>query len=293
MARLTSASYIKITLIVLLAVVVCAAFGLGTCSYSPLPVSYQGTVLTQVGNADVDAGTVKNIEINWAAGTVDIKTAAQGSTITLAESAPGSISRGQEMRWQVIGDTLAIDYGTWGTGAWGFNIGSCSAIGDKHLEVTIPQNLARTLGSLEINGASGDYRVNGIACDSFNTSLASGSLNAAGMTVNSLNLKSASGTMTFQGQVSKSVSLDTASGDIEVTCEKVVPNTVDASMASGKVTVWIPENDGFTASVTKLSGAFNSDFTMQQNGDTYLYKNGGTRISVSILSGAFSLRKVS
>jgi len=281
MARLTSASYVKIALIVLLALVICAAAGINSCTVWPIGI--QGSRLTEIGNAKVDATKVKNIEINWAAGSVDIKVHTQSDEIILVETATGTIARAQAMRWQVVGDTLRIDYGITNT---------CSYPGTKHLEIAIPEKYARGLGRLDINGASGRYIITDIGCSTLKVSLASGSLNATGMETKELLLEAASGNVNFDGEISNRLTLDTASGRMEIVCRNTCPNSIDANMASGTITIKIPENDGFTATVSKVSGSFNSDFSMQQQGRTYTYKSGGSTIKVDIVSGTFNLRKI-
>lgn len=285
MARLTASSYVKITLIILLGFLILAIASFGTCSFSPW--GFRGSTLSQIGNAEVHASAVKEIEIDWAAGSVDIKTHTDGDNIILTESGTGAIAKAQSMRWQLVGNTLRIDYGTWG---WG----SCMAYrGTKHLEVSIPRSLAQDLRSLDIDGASGNYSIDGIGCKSLKVSLASGSLNARDMTIGDLRLETASGGASVEGEISDGVKIDTASGNIDVVCRKVCPRSVDADMASGTVTVSIPENKGFTAVIDKVSGSFRSDFPTQQDGNAYVYKNGEAAIKVNIVSGQFILKKTS
>ncbi|MCL2889183.1 MAG: DUF4097 domain-containing protein [Eggerthellaceae bacterium] len=280
MARLTAASYVKISLIVLLALVICSAAALNSCT--GWFINFPGTGLSEIGNAKVDANKVRNIDINWAAGSVDIKLHTQSDEILLIESATGSLTRAQAMRWQLIGDTLRIDYGTWS---------SCSYPGTKHLEILIPEKYAGSLGRLDINGASGRYSITDIGCSTLKISLASGSLNATGMAVNDLRLEVASGNSFFDGVVANNLLLDTASGRMEIVCRSNCPKTIDANMASGTITLSIPEKDGFTASISQVSGRFNSDFSMQQQGHNYVYNGGGATIKANIVSGTFNLRK--
>ena len=156
MTRLTRSSYVKIALIVALALLLFAVAGAGSmrgCS--------QGIYLgggTEMGNASVDAKSVRNLSVSWAAGSVDISVVDDGAgdVIELVETAPTGLTKAQQMRWSVSGGTLKVDYGSW----W-----SCFALGQKRLEVRIPERYAQSLGAVTVDGASGYYRVAGIGCD--------------------------------------------------------------------------------------------------------------------------------
>ena len=77
MTRLTRSSYVKIALIVALALLLFAVAGAGSmrgCS--------QGIYLgggTEMGNASVDAKSERNLSVSWAAGSVDISVVDDGA----------------------------------------------------------------------------------------------------------------------------------------------------------------------------------------------------------------------
>lgn len=280
MARLTGASYAKITVAILLVAVLFAIAGLGMgCSSWQLRLGGD----TMIGNATVAASDVKNIEIDWAAGSVQMHVVESDSDeIELIETGNG-ITKGREMRWKVSGDTLFVDYGGWF---------SCFSWGSKSLEVRVPQKYASALGTVSIDGASGYYNVTGIGCSKLDVDLASGELEANDVSAGELNIDVASGKAYANGIVSDTLKVHAASGRIEVVCNDVCPRTVDADMASGTIAVSIPDNDGFTAYVDKASGSFESQFETIQRGDgTYVHKNGGATIDVDMASGKFILSR--
>jgi DUF4097 and DUF4098 domain-containing protein YvlB len=283
MAHLTTASYVKIALISALAVLLCTiAIGFSTCS--SFLWNSRDLGLFQLGSAEIEASEVKSIEISWASGSVDITTHAGDNTIKLTESTSGTTRGLPEMRWRLSGNTLVIDYGSVG-------FYSCSFYGDKHLEVSIPQSMAKGFSSLGIDGASGKYTLQGLTCDDLKVSLASGSLKATDMTIEDLTLAIASGNVSVEGQIENRIEVDVASGDARIVCEKRCPKALVADIMSGKVSIWIPENDGFSLTLDKLSGSFYSDFDLKQNGGTSVYKDGQASFRVSIASGQFNLRK--
>lgn len=280
MARLTTQSYVKIGLIVLLAVAVFIAVGVGGCAswrFDQAP----GASWAQ-GGASVDASGIKNIAINWAAGSVDVSVG-EGDRIQVAETSQGAISKGRSLRWTVDGNTLKVDYGS------GM---SCLGLSSKHLEVTLPRSLAGAMGSLDVEGATGVYRVEGITCDALQAHLASGKLDAHDVNAAQLSLEAASGMIDVQGDFADSVSIHVASGEANVTCAKACPKSISAEMATGKVTLAIPDNTGFSVKLDKLVGSFNSDFPLAQQGDNRSrYGNGAASFNFDIATGSLTLRK--
>lgn len=280
MARLKTQSYVKIILITLLGILILSTALFGNCS-GGLAV-LRNAPFTQTGSAEIDASQVENIEISWAAGSVDVTTHA-GDDILLVESSTGNMSKAQMMRWDVSGKTLHVDYGTWL---------SCSMVGVKRLEVFIPQKLAAGMGELAVDGASGSYAIEGITCEKLQINLASGSAKTKGVQVNDSALFDiASGKVEFSGVIAGKLVTNAVSGTIDVACNKVAPKVVEVDLVSGTTRLSIPENDGFTAEIDKVSGRFESDFETQQQGDTYVHKDGSTSIRASMVSGKFILNK--
>ena len=284
MAQLTARSYVKITLIVALALLITGVGSFGSCvvqDWKALSWSH----LSQVGDAQLDASRVNNIDIDWATGSVDISVHS-GNDIILTEYAAQGLSRAQQMRWGIAGDTLKIDYGSgWG---WG-----CSSAGTKKLEVSVPQELAQRLKNLDIDAASGDYTVQGITCNTFRVDLASGNLDASGIKVGALDFNCASGMMTIEGEISESASMGAASGEAVLTCTGNPPRSINADIVSGSVTVFLPENLGFSAQIDKVSGSFISEFETRNNNGLYTYKDGSIKIQARMVSGDLILKKSS
>lgn len=277
MTKLTGASYAKIALIIVFGALILGSIGFGGCS----TVWNHGIVGgSNMGSASVDAASVNNLNIGWAAGTVDVNVVGEGDTIELIETSTGAMTKAQEMRWAVNGDTLTIDYGQWF---------SCLSLGRKSLEVRIPQNYAQKLGTVDIDGASGRYNISGLGCESLKLKLASGEVDARNLTANDLRIDVASGQLDVEGRFADGVNVRTASGQTRVVCEDVCPSTVDVDIASGFVSVAVPESSGFTAKVDKASGSFNSAFPLTQNGDVYTAGNGNANVNVRLASGEFRI----
>ena len=199
MTKLTTASYVKITLIIVLGLLILGSIGFGGCS----AMRFGMLGGTEMGSANVDAASVKNLSVKWASGAVNIDVVDEGDVIELVETAPRGMTKAQQMRWSVNGDTLSIDYGTWF---------SCFALGRKDLQVRIPKSCAQNLGAVEIDGASGDYDVNGLGCETLKLKLASGDVDGQHLQADELRVDVASGQLDVEGRFADRVDVRTASG---------------------------------------------------------------------------------
>ena len=195
MTKLTTASYVKITLIIALGLLILGSIGFGGCS--AMRFGMRGG--TEMGSANVDAASVKNLSVKWASGAVNIDVVDEGDAIELVETAPRGMTKAQQMRWSVNGDTLSIDYGTWF---------SCFALGRKDLQVRIPKSYAQNLGAVEIDGASGDYDVNGLGCETLKLKLASGDVDGQHLQADELRVDVASGQLDVEGRFADRVGPD-------------------------------------------------------------------------------------
>ena len=72
-------------------------------------------------------------------------------------------------------------------------------------------------------------------------------------------------------------------------CREACPKTIDADIASGSVSVAVPESSGFTARIEKASGRFSSSFSLSQNGNVYTSGDGSASINARLASGEFRI----
>ena len=237
-----------------------------------------------MGNASVDAKSVRNLSVSWAAGSVDITVVDDGAgdVIELVETAPTGLTKAQQMRWSVSGGTLKVDYGSW----W-----SCFALGQKRLEVRIPERYAQSLGAVTVDGASGYYRVAGIGCDTLRLKLASGEIDADGLAAAALDGGRGRGPVHGGGPGAPRGGPQPATGQLDVVCQGAAPKQVSADLASGQVSVALPADTGFTAKVSKASGSFSSAFETVQQGGSYVHGDGSTAMHVNLASGDFRVEK--
>lgn len=282
MTKLTGSSYAKIALAIGIGVLlVGVAFGGARGCSNARYVSVEGS---NMGSASVDAASVKNLSIGWAAGSVQVQVvddAQAGNEIVFSETSDRGLTKNQQMRWSMSGDTLNIDYGSFF---------SCMSLAHKSLEVRIPQKYADSFDNIFIDGASGSYRLQDIGCKKLDVQLASGEVTGSNLAAKELTIDVASGRLDLEGSFSERVTTQNASGETRIT-SSTCPSTLASELASGKVVVTIPENEGFSARIDKASGSFSSAFPTTQQGNSQIYGNGNAQFDVDIASGSFAIER--
>lgn len=303
MTRLTTASYVKIGLLVLLAIVLCG--GIASCSARCTPsydfdYSYDDVTMRETGAGTVAGADVRSISIAWAAGSATITVcgdAETGGEVVFTET--GSAVRSHPLRWTCENGTLYISYDTLKNG-----ISGCSSFGSKQLEVKVPRSVAQSLERFELDVASGDYTVEGLTCQTAKLGVASGTVEVADVVVQNLKADIASGHVALAGDLTEAFDLKIASGDVSISTGQC-PKNGKLDIASGSVNVALPSQSAFGLSYDALSGRVDSDFPVQSGSPdagppnakgsvTYGDPNAEVigRFDVDMASGSLSLRKV-
>ena len=172
MAWLTKKSWAKIAVAVALTAALFVLAGVGSCAVRTgywLGDLYGGNPLGGEGYRNVTripVEGIKNVEIDWAAGSVEVDYGS-GDEFSLTETSPTGLTRAQAMRCVVEGDTLKVSYGNGFTG--------CTGGRAKQLQVSMPR-----MEGLSLDGASGTYQVSGAVSERLVVSLASGQFKASG-----------------------------------------------------------------------------------------------------------------
>lgn len=252
MTRLTTASYVKIGLLVLLAIVLCG--GIASCSARCTPsydfdYSYDDVTMRETGAGTVAGADVRSISIAWAAGSATITVcddAETGGEVVFTET--GSAVRSHPLRWTCENGTLYISYDTLKNG-----ISGCSSFGSKQLEVKVPRSVAQSLERFELDVASGDYTVEGLTCQTAKLGVASGTVEVADVVVQNLKADIASGHVALAGDLAEAFDLKIASGDVSISTRQC-PKTGKLDIASGSVNIALPSQSAFGLSYDALSG---------------------------------------
>lgn len=108
--------------------------------------------------------------------------------------------------------------------------------------------------------------------------------------IQKLHLQTTSTKIDFSGKFSE-LNVNSTGRSIKVTSSTMLQKIKSISTGAN-VKIAIPENDGFSCHLKKLSGNFKSDFALISTGNSYEYKNGQSIFSAEVRGGNFSLFKM-
>lgn len=203
------------------------------------------SAITLDGETHVDVKGIKNLQINWAAGSVEVRTG-EVHAITIFEN--GNNSKYKAV-YNIQDDTLIIDYCS--------SNGTTGNIEEKHLIVTVPSDWY--CHEMELNCAALDIRLSDLQ-------------------IGSLELDGAGCDLTFTGSIG-TLRVDGAAVKLSVFCQNRV-SEVEINGASCKLNLTLPRNCGFRVDTNGLGCDFNSDLPgISQNG-TYTYGSQHCKIDI-------------
>lgn len=233
-------------IILLLVGILCTCLGIGTLTFD-LGLG-NGTAV--VGEVSVNAADVRDLEIDWAAGSVRIQVA-DTEDITFSDTGTESCP----MTYDLDGDTLRLAYSK-GEVQIGF-----VSTPSKDLTVTVPKDWV--CGELEINAASVDVDI-------------------TDLTVTEFSLNGAANELRFFGSLD-SLDCDGASNDILLVCSNN-PDEISIDGASCSLNLEFPNDCGFRAKLDGLSYDFNSDLDYKTSAGAYCYGDEHCKIDVDGVS---------
>lgn len=300
MARLTKSSYVKIVLVCLLCLLICGTLtgGFAFVRHSidawtnPWGDEYRWTPEAgdEFGGFSIDADEVRDISINWAAGSAKVLVvddAETGGMIQVSETANALTP----LRWRNNGGELQIDFGDVHH-MFGCHV---SNVGSKDLTVLVPQSHADAINTFCLNAASGEYAISDLSCGYLNINQASGKVHITGVTAQTASFAIASGGFDYRGDITGNLGVDQASGQSTFAFQTVNPAVANLSMASGNMQLVLPSPD-FQLGLNKLSGSFDCAFETYSKGDTYFGTAPGvdqtsSHLFMDMLSGNFQISK--
>lgn len=228
--------------------------------------------------AQVTPGNIQNLEIEWAAGSIDIQTG-DVECIIIEES--GSFSEDQKMVMKHTGDTLTVYYSK-----PSFKIGFFSII-NKDLMITVPKDWE--CSTLKVDVASADVSVQDWCAKEVKINTASGECDFQDCTIGKLDIDTASGSIHYKG-VLNTLDCEAASG-----CFKGIffntPEKLQMDSASGELDITLPEDSGFRVNMDTASGKFNSEFPTLSDGDSYIHGDESCVIDFDAASGNIRIQK--
>ena len=228
-----------------------------------------------------DPKVIKNIKINWAAGSITI-VPGQEKNITVTESEVEN--ERYVMQISEIGSTVTIDYCEDMDSLVGIGKKSPDA---KDLVIYVPAHWECT--SLEIDAASAAVEVRDLTIGEVDFDGASALCSFENCVINDLEVDTASGDVTFSGTL-RQLSFDAMSASFTGKFDNV-PDRMDVDTVSGDLDIFLPEKCGFDVRMNALSSDFSSEFNVTQEADSYIYGDRHCRISVNAMSGDVNIHK--
>lgn len=237
--------------------------------------SFHSAEVSQTPASASDAVQIKNIHIQWAAGTITIQPSDQVTEIQVFES---EVEEKYRMSCKVSGSTLTIQYEK--SPQTFISFGTTSVA--KDLVITVPAGWV--CHNLEIETAAADVDIKNLTIDNLDFDGASGRCNLENCTVSELDVDVASGDLSFSGRLD-ALDFDGASAGCTLVLTHC-PSSIDLDGMSGQLDITLPSDCGFAVSTEGLTSDFSSDFPTTYRNGCHYYGDGRCKIEVDAMSGS-------
>lgn len=261
--------------------------------------------------------TVRHLDIHWLSGDVHVQYHDE-PTVAFFETANRTLDENTTMRHWLDGDTLHIQFGAEGLAKLR-NL-------QKELTLYLPQDAA--LESLTVETASAGVHIQDIRSDSASVSTVSGLIDAqrteftrhAAFSTTSgaitlllkgsadqlefgsvygridvfadraewLRARTTSGRITLSAACAEHTEINSVSGAVSLT-QREAAGSAAVNTVSGKVTLRMPADAGFTLQTATLSGRVRCDFPCQTANSRTIVGSGANLLKISTLSGGIHL----
>lgn len=243
----------------------------------PLPVVSDG----YSSSGSVHADAIRNLDVEWVSGTITISPQEDIYEIIAMEN---NGNEKYQMVYAVTGDTLKIQFCE---DSIKFpSIGVNSTI-SKDLHIAVPADW--NCNELSIDAAASNVTVNTLTINEVDFDGASGLMSFLDCDVRDLDIDTASGDVEFNGTL-KNLDFDAVSASFIGTIHNC-PDQMEMDSLSGKLTLYLPSDCGFTVTSESLTGKIHSDFEISSHHKGIIHGDGRCKIDISGLSGDVSIKK--
>ena len=268
---------------------------------------------------NVDEDPVTGLDISWFHGPVELKVG-DGNVIYVTERSSGELAEGEQLELSSSGGVLTIK---WNSQLLALDLLDTRS---KALAVQVPAQVAAQLEELRCTTVSGTVTARGFSAEELEFASDSGSLELYDLRGEEASFQAGSGALLLQGaQIAGELRADTGSGTLELRdvaagraelssvsgglwyqgqadelSAGTISGAVEAALAacpqqarmtsvSGGLTLALPEDAGFEAAFSSMSGEFRSDFPV--SGDRgpsgrALYGDGRCKLEFATTSGS-------
>jgi len=269
--------------------------------------SSDSTLVTSNEPVSIKAADVKDIDISWVAGVVELRVGT-GDEIVFYETSSANLTDATRMRYSFNDGKLRIRYCDENEAVW--NWFESVNMPTKELFVTIPAALIGSLPELEVDAVSanidaeavygtetsfetvsGNIDCVNVSCDKLDLSTTSGRIKAEGCAAPKLEIGSVSGSLTAEGTFAD-IDAETVSGSIKLRC-LVAPSRLDGDSVSGEMTVQLPEGSGFTVQLDTVSGQLSCELPGTMGDNRIVCGDGSNTYRLNSVSGSVRIQKLS
>ena len=268
------------TVLVILALIVVAAFALGVFKLIGLAGYHYDNAQKYSAGDTVITEPVRNLDIDWIEGSVNIAYHKE-EAVTLSEISDKKISSDKQMRWWLDGDTLRVRYEKQNNRLFSFGPGL-----KKELTLTLPEGIV--LGDAKIDSTSAGLNIPSLQAEKLTMDTTSGDINAS-VTAQMITGESTSGDIKLAvTEDAQEISVDATSGNIDLKAADADKVRIEAT--SGNITAAIEKVGDF--GIESTSGSIQADIDTVKNakaestsGDIRIRTTGLETLKVETTSG--------
>lgn len=216
------------------------------------------------GNAEVDVGSIKEIEVNWKSGDI-ILNEYDGDKIKIEEKSEKELNDNERLKYLSKNGKLIVRYDEY------INNEKNTTMINKELTIYIPKTNRHLINEVKVNTINSDIKVY--------------TNNVDVIKVDSIN-----GNIDISGRY-KNMEVDNASGNVGVNLLNS-PKTIGINILNGNLRLKIPENKGFLVENDIKNGNFECEFPLTMKGNYAIYKKAKMNIMISTINGDVNIDKV-
>lgn len=239
------------------------------------------------------AADVKHLDIDWTDGDVRF-TAGAGDEITVTETIDAGTYRADLKQAEIFlqGDTLRIDDALDADRVTWFGDGSEDNLA-KHLVIELPDPHRWRFDTVDI--ATSDARITGdaLACRDLSLSAMDPVVSVDHLDASGITLDMMDGDVTLTGSITTSVDASYMDGSISLSLANLPLPAMSFSGMDGSVALDVPDEAGFTLSVSSMSGdgieGSLADELRSSGDGSYVYGDGSASVSIDSMDGSISI----
>lgn len=217
------------------------------------------------GNASLERGSIKEIEINWQAGGIEIREY-DGEKIIFSESADNGINSENEIKYLAKNGKLIIRYNG------KLEADDVNKIQKKNLILMVPQEDELVIREIKINSVYSDMDI-------------------ATENIKKLKIDSTNGEIKICGSY-KDIEVEEIAGNILMDFT-ACPDKLKSKTVRGDIKLEIPENRGFAVEHHNEAGVFDCDFELTSKNEYSIYKWSKSDFELTTANGNIDITKAS